>query len=199
MHIVLDANILIADFRLKGSKFRILLDSLDKIGNVLCIPEVAFDETVYKFKKHLEDANRKMSNGIADVSHLLGRELSVPLLKSEDIEIETKEYREWLEIELGSYHAKILPYPKVKHKNVVARLLANKRPFKENELGYRDYLIWETVLEFSGSCDDNISFVSNNTKDFLDEQGTGLHSHLVEDLDEHGILKNRLTYYTSTL
>lgn len=194
MRIVFDTNILVQDLRLKGALFRVLFDSLLKISNTLHVPEVVLDEAVNKYRRRLEAVVSTMSSSVEDASWLLGRKLHTQL-KHDDVLDETRKYKEWLERQLKSNHAEILPYPKKTHKDVVTRLLANRRPFNRGESGYRDYLIWETVLGLAVSSKDDIAFVSANTKDFLDEQCAGLHPDLLMDIKSLGIAESKLTYY----
>lgn len=55
MLLVLDSNIICADFHLKGSDFRVLLDSLPRTGISLCVPEIVIDEAVNKYGEEIRD------------------------------------------------------------------------------------------------------------------------------------------------
>lgn len=77
--------------------------------------------------------------------------------------------------DLGS----IDPIPAITHLEVLARDLANRRPFQSNGRGYRDALIWETLLENSQTG--IVVLLSNNSGDF----GAGKpHADLISDLSE---------------
>jgi hypothetical protein len=77
-------------------------------------------------------------------------------------------YRSQLEERLRSVGALVLSLPKVSHSDILDRDLEVRKPFRQNGKGYRDALIWETILEFSEACNEAsiIYFVTENTTDF---------------------------------
>jgi len=77
----------------------------------------------------------------------------------------------------------ILPYPDVSHRDVTARALARRRPFDSlGHEGYRDALIWESVLAFARTlARERVVLVSRNSKDFADAAGD-LHADLRRDV-----------------
>ncbi|HYH15708.1 MAG TPA: PIN domain-containing protein, partial [Flavisolibacter sp.] len=59
-------------------------------------------------------------------------------------------------------------FSNVPHQIVVERAIREKLPFRQNEKGYRDTLIWLSLLEnlSKKSEGDEIIFISKNTNDF---------------------------------
>ena len=101
------------------------------------------------------------------------------------IEDQLQKFRVQYEAELQSKNIKILPYPNVAHKSIVAKELDRKKPFKDSQKGYRDSLIWETVKselipvkDLFDEC--QILLLTRNTKDFADKNG--LHQDLKDEL-----------------
>jgi hypothetical protein len=106
-------------------------------------------------------------------------------ISQESINEQLQKFKEQYEIELHAKNIKILPYPEVGHKSIVAKELNNKKPFKDSSKGYRDALIWETVKSELVPVKDlfeecQIQLLTRNTKDFAD--GNGLHQDLKDDL-----------------
>ena len=96
----------------------------------------------------------------------------------------------------------ILGYPSVKHQKVVKRDLDERRPFrrvKSGSIGYRDTLIWESILDFCQRAhnDSEILFITQNTKDFSDEDGERLHADLKDDLLRKNLPGDRVTLITN--
>jgi hypothetical protein len=95
-------------------------------------------------------------------------------------------------------------YPLVSHKEVVERMYAEKRPFKGTEIGYKDYLIWRSVVELLSEPDVqgwrtvNIAFISANKSDFAakDESPLELHGDFLSDLSQ--VECQRLSFFGST-
>ena len=94
----------------------------------------------------------------------------------------------------------VAPVPEGTIRALLDRDLAVRRPFMEanggkKAYGFRDAVIWETVLDFLGRDDamDAVYFLTED-KGFLDEQQPkALHQHLLEDLDTHGIDRKRVS------
>jgi len=100
-------------------------------------------------------------------------------------------YEEYLLGKFGD-NSLILEYPNVSHSNVAKRAIEKKKPFKKSGDGYRDTLVWESILQVLSRNDrPDVVFVSNNRSDFWD--GEQLASDLLSDLDERGIAHEKVT------
>jgi hypothetical protein len=88
-----------------------------------------------------------------------------------------------------------LPIPLVSHTSIIERCGRRKKPFgeKKGDKGYKDYLIWLSIVELTKTADLQIIFLSQNKNDFADETGTVLHADLLIDLDES--LAGKLSYF----
>ena len=75
------------------------------------------------------------------------------------------------------------------------RRLHGKKPFNEKGSGYRDALIWESVLELAARVEGNVVLVSPDT-DFRDGQ-SNLHGDLIEDLVDLNLSLDKITLATS--
>jgi len=100
--------------------------------------------------------------------------------------------RAWFE-EVGS----VLDHPSVPHNELVARVLARRRPFNESERGYRDALIWYSTLECADSG--SVILLSANTKDFGRAHGSSyeLADDLAADLEALGLPPDRVSLTTT--
>lgn len=77
--------------------------------------------------------------------------------------------------------------------------MLRKKPFSESGggkvSGYRDCLIWESVVGVAKETSDVVAFITNNTHDFaLDGE---LHPDLASDLEDNGLEKETVVLYTS--
>lgn len=196
MRIFLDTNIFCSDFKLKGSKFRLLFEYLKSSNDSLCVPAVVFDEVTNKFRETLVENQEKISPKIHQLRQLIDIDLPLPL-SNEKIQSESKKYKQWLEGHLKTHRAEILPYPQNGHKEMVDRALCRKRPYKPNGAGYRDHLIWLTVVSDLISHKTKVAFVSSNTSDYAGESGSGLHSDFEADLASKNINPSDVVYYPS--
>jgi hypothetical protein len=96
-------------------------------------------------------------------------------------------YEEALREKLTVLGARIQPIPDVDHALLVKRATERRRPCDNNGNGYRDTLIWETILVVATEGDD-VVFVTNDTDFTVEEEGErDLHPDLLADLEEAGV------------
>ena len=189
MKIVIDTNIFFHDFMLDGTEFRTLFSELPRLGYVLCLPQIVYDETINKF---LEETRKVYDNAKKlGVSAIQFSNFPNPSISPENAK---ESYQAYFTKTLQNLNAELIGYPPVTHQNLVERALARKKPFRSSDTGgYRDALLWETILELAKN--DEVSFITNNPKDFSDEDKKGLHQDLIDDIQSRE-LKN-VSLFTS--
>ena len=188
MKIVLDTNILHNAFFLNKADLISISKTARENKIQILLPEVVLKEFINQYKKEL----KKLRNSIDEISSkssklLLDFTLSTNLTK-ELIDMKISLYPDTLRSRLNDLGIEIIPYPLISHEKVVERDLDARRPFKESGRGYRDTLIWESVLNVIDKSSKEIPdvvFVSNNIKDFCEDNT--LHPDLVRDLTEREI------------
>ena len=196
MRVVLDTSVFVSDFRLKGAAFRLFLENLRTVGHSLVVPRIVFMETVNKYRERLKQTVTKLGSTTDELRHLLGRDLGLPTAVDTQAKIDElgglyeRELRSWLR-ERGAHIVRI---PRISHEDVVKRDLMRRKPFSESGKGYRDTLIWETVLAELRKEQTPIALVSHNIKDFAGSDRT-LHTDLVNDLRELGIDADHVVFF----
>lgn len=194
MRIVLDSCAIINDYYMKGAHFRVLLDRLPRLDGTLAIPEVVIEETVNKFREDVAKLNEKGTKYDSDYQRLFGEKEWDSVV---DEERSASDYRsDLLSKVLGPIRHEILPYPSVTHESVVSRALRRRKPFDSmGRDGYRDALIWETILGLLRANEAPLHLVTTNSSDF----GTApqLHSQLQEELGENGFSLEVIRYHSS--
>lgn len=184
MRVVFDTSVIVgAGYTLASPDFRALIENASRLGHELYLPQVVFDELLNKYKetieshiKAIETALAKLGrlciDGIGDVAKLHGESFAAS-------------YQSMLMDLIRREKFKILPYPKCSHREVVERALKRHKPFDEKgHKGYRDTIVWETVLELARSkAPSKIAFISKNTSDFCESSGSSeLHPNLKADI-----------------
>jgi PIN domain len=164
--VVLDANILCEDFLLSGKNFRIFWGEAPRIPARVFIPQVAFDETINKYRERLEFHASESIKLARNVGYLLKRKLQ-PYLDESSVPELVEAYKSQIQAKLSAAGVTVLPYPKISHEEVVRRDLARLRPFRAGGAGYRDTLIWETVISLCRSHEAaKTVLVTRNERDF---------------------------------
>lgn len=193
MIIVLDTNIFCRDFYARGTQIQLLL----KMGNII-VPEIVFDETLNKHREKIRETGSAALKKLEEYNRLACDEIKIDF--ETKYAAEDAQFEDFLTNLLFSHDAyPSEDYPNVEHKIIVARALSRKKPFKpDGREGYRDYLVWRTVLEIVKGNADPIHFVSENPKDFADENDKRkLHPDLLEEMQQFQIDSTKLTYWSS--
>jgi hypothetical protein len=176
---ILDTNAFVADFHMEGTQFRLLFDSRRLIGLTLAVPQIVVSETIKKFEETMEAAVRAVDEQCRKLTRLIpGSEVKSPLSGSATADA-VRDYETFLRSKLAENRVRILPYPQLSHMEVVGRDLARKKPFG-GPSGYRDFLIWQSVVNAYRSTGDEVVLITQNTKDFASSDQ--LHDDLLSDL-----------------
>lgn len=186
MKVVIDTTVLGRDSTLSASDGQLLRVFLERTQSELCIPRVVAEEAVNLVRKSVAAFN-KAAQEAARLSR--DRKTFFPV----DVEAKVAEYRDRLDAEVRACKGRILELPAVSHERLLSRTLSNRKPFVDGGRGYKDTLIWFTILELMESCDDEICFISTNYKDWARENDHNLlHISLWEDLSRFKVNPTRV-------
>lgn len=190
--VVLDTNILFKDFYMRGTQMRLL----NKFCTII-IPEIVYDETINKHKEKLRELGLAVVKKTEEYNQIAEVQKET-ILNDECYLEEDKKYEKFLtRVLCENENYPPVPYPDVSHKEVVEIALKRRKPFKQDGRdGYRDYLVWRSVLDVVKKFNSEIIyFVSENPKDFADDEKQGLHPQLIEEMKRLGIDTQRLVYF----
>ena len=184
MIIVLDTNIVICSRKrlLRGAEFETLSQIVHAEEAVLTVPRVVVQEAVRRYREDLQSELAAIASKIAKANLLLPEPIAPPDV---DVGVRTSTYEEELLGRIAEIGGSITEYGDLTVETLVDRDLARRRPFKGSSkkptTGFRDALIWETILQRIAERDHTTVFVSKNKHDFgsADDE---LHPHLAEDL-----------------
>lgn len=151
-------------------------------GDVLvAVAEVSVREAERQFTTYVHKAVDDMRNTRAALAQFLdegGDEVEAGHAVEQQGLDHAVAYAGWLRAELESSSIVVHPLPSGGHQSLLDRDLENRLPFRAGK-GYRDSLIWESLLELLGHSEDvdEVVFVSGNLKDFCESD-----SHLLPEL-----------------
>lgn len=180
MHIIPDANIIIKEGFGNNRRFQTLLSTLEVSGNHLYVPSLVVEEVVAEF-------GRVFDEGVRGI-RILSRRLRIDLPASVDAldrQSESAQFRNRLLAQFNAPNCTILGYPETSHEDLVMRATAREKPFDQNGTGYRDALIWESVLDLVDNVDSEVVLLSND--DDFHGSGGRLHSDLIRQLEGRGL------------
>ena len=172
--IVIDTTALWPSLLLDGVDFRVLFAGMHFATQRIAIPQVVLDEASRHFAERWQKASNQLSKAQAELT-ALGATITPP--------IPAQVAYPFSKPEAWPVPVYALPYPSVPHGELAHRDLDRRKPFAHTGKGYRDALVWYSILELSKTAP-RIAFITNNTDDFAEEKGGPLHSHLLCDLPQ---------------
>lgn len=170
-------------------------------GHRLVLPGVVLREVVAKYRQKLASAARRASRKPDDEAALAAlRSLTRNAHADADVDQQAalNRYEDHLRERVAWCRGTVAPIPDVSHEEIVDRTISAKRPFRESgDNGYRDYLIWKTVLGLvTGTPYGCASFITKNHRDFASDVDE-LHQQLVEDVKASNTQQWRVRLFTS--
>lgn len=193
MRIVLDANAIChRDWLLSGPSFALLERAVQQGEISLFVPEIVVEEVKNKHREHLEKRSEEFQGSGRDINQLLeaADRFQLPVI---DIDAAQSSYERRLDQRLRELGAQRPGYAEIPHQRLVERDLSRKRPFQESGRGYRDALLWETLITTIANPETTTILVTANWRDFCGEKGGGLHPDLLADLASHELAENAVT------
>lgn len=180
MFVLLDSNVYCGDWFLKGAPFRYLCHFLNNEGHTLLVPRVVLDEVANVRARKFSEEAAAAGKAIAALHLLNGNDAkaasALPAAREYDLLVILRESIEDISV---------LEYNTLPHDEIFRRALKAQRPFREGEKGYRDTLIWLSLLAFlrQQTRSEEVAFVTTNKNDFFSQaEETEFHPDLRGDL-----------------
>lgn len=193
--VVLDTNEVGVHRPLASAGHRLLIEAA-RAGTIrLVVPQLVIDEVVNKWRENLEDAVERRAKAERQLVALqaITPAKQAPILDSEEL---AHAVRNQLVELLASVDADMPDLPAVKHEELVARSLRRRQPFdSKGHNGYRDTLLWETVLELLREGH-HVALVSNDIDAFQEKRTRGeLSRELAAEAEPLGPTPNALQLF----
>ncbi|WP_410646524.1 PIN domain-containing protein [Amycolatopsis sp. cmx-4-54] len=189
--VVIDSNAIWNDWALDRSAWGTLQLFVEHGLLRVCVPEVVVQEVARGYKRETNDLVVGLNTlKLWKLNKLL--DLNVPSTIKEfkaSVEPRIDAYERVLRARLGERQVTIVPVPQVDQQTLLTRALENRKPFDgEGKNGYRDALIWHTVLDVcrgtSGAA--KVVFITENTSDFCVKKSGELLPELQAEIADVG-------------
>lgn len=189
--VVIDANaITFGAWWLDSPAWRVLLYQARTGAVRAVVPEVVIREAVGRFRSALADhvqsanASRKKLGHLAHSSDGPTEEFNEPQV--------VEEYEQHVRSLFNESQVVVAPLPQVDLSELVDRAIRRRRPFDDSGSGFRDSLIWETVIgELLANPVDGLVLISKDATAFWRSSGSpDLHSDLRKDMATRGVTCN---------
>lgn len=178
MIVVVDTNVFVRETHLLRKKSgQALVRLLQATNGRLLIPEILRHECMEQSSKLADEGRRDVDTALSTLRTLLGLSLDNPFPGSEAVKLSAA-------ARLRALESLTIPDPLTPELLVAAgnRTIANRRPASKTDHGYKDCLIWESVLRLpSGS---QVRLISRDKAFF---EGDAFHPELIAEALERGI------------
>jgi hypothetical protein len=172
LRIVLDSTVFCEDFHLSKGDAAQLRRAAEEGRIAVHVSQVVIDEVKRRYVEGVrDDGNTLLSKLRPFVSGRFGRVVTSDI--DADLKLARESYPAVLDGLIALPGFVVEPYPDVSHAVLVERDLQRRLPFRasraRSSTGYRDVLIWLTVLDLAERYeDDEVLFVTNNSDDYTD-------------------------------
>lgn len=180
MKIFLDSNVFFGDYFARNANLRYLFHFINNGNHDLLLSRLVLQEVENIRNREIVLEHRNAKKTIAALDRLNG---SPFMLLPEASGFCNYDLSTILEGKVESLI--VIEYEHISHSVVVTRALNSKRPFLENEKGYRDTLIWLSLLNYikREAIKEEIVFITANSNDFFDPNDIKkFHPDLISDI-----------------
>ena len=186
MNILLDTNILLMDLTFSKPEQGALRNYLSMTNSKLILPEIVKSE-VYK------NIASTSAGEVRTIKRLYSKRMGIleTFPTREEIELVLRNKFESI---LNRLSVKSITYGDLSLETLINKSLKETPPFKSEGRGFRDALIWHSLLKhLEGSIEAQVAFITNNSLDFGKEE---LKPELKKELAELGY-EDRVMYFNS--
>ena len=180
-HIVLDTNAIVSEGFGNSRQFKALLSVSNSLDYTIVVPQPVIDETVARFADGLAREVKSVQNSLKKLSNLMGRSLDSPV-GSLDLERETESFRCALQRKFHDASVVVVGYPDTSHEELVGRATSRVRPFNDAGSGYRDTVIWMSVLDLVARTTGRVVLVTADNAFSEKKDGPHLHRQLAAEV-----------------
>lgn len=195
MKIFIDTNIFYNNWMLRSAHFQLLSNYVANTEYALLISDVVISETENKYNVELGKITKELASISTKIGSFTESHFTIDMNQ-----LPSSEY-DFGSVILGYFpDSKTISCNTVNNEQLVQKAILGKRPFRENEKGYRDAVIWHSLINYlsENKISEDIVFITSNTSDFFVKNGSefNLHEDLVFDLQSLD-LKNEFKIHTS--
>jgi len=174
--LVLDTTELRQDWTFAGLKSQLLAHAVGQGHLEVAVPAVTVEELVAHHRRRVDELTAETER-VRQNWRRLGAESAIAP------RIELTDYREFLAEQFEEFLGfTLLPWPNVSHADMVERAVNRTPPFDEKGGGYRDALIWASVLELAAQQRDVVLVSADNAFRGAEDQLAQTLAEEVQDL-----------------
>jgi hypothetical protein len=179
--ILLDTNTVHDNWLAIGEAFTLLGELAARGKCDVFMSEISILEHVRHYQKRAPAIEQELKSKLSNYAKLF---VDNPPLKSPPTLCDSATFEKLFRARLKELGITPIPIPKTAHSDLVARDLAERKPFASSGKGYRDVLIWLGFVDVVDQATTKAVVVTSNQNDFCGDDKTKLHQDLIVDLDK---------------
>jgi hypothetical protein len=181
--IFIDSNVFFENWHLNSASFQRLGSFIPNSDAILIIPEVVCLEVQNLYTRE----RARLTSELKKLYDKLQRQLTTKIDYDSAAFSEAYDFKQVLRE--AFQFVTIISFENIPHATLVSRAMVPLMPFRDSEKGYRDSLIWLSLIDFlkDKPASDQVYFVSENTNDFYTKDKVELHKDLSLDISANGI------------
>jgi hypothetical protein len=187
MIVFIDTTETVKNLTIHGTDWEKLGRFLPLNSSTGIIPRIVIEETANHFREEIENIRKEVHKCQLDFGKHCGSVsanvniAATHLFPEIDVEFLMEQHEKVFNGRMEYLHLRTREYSEVDPATLVQRALSRRKPFDEKgKYGFRDAILWETILNKVKERHDKVVFITRNKKDF-GEHGT-LAPHLKDDL-----------------
>lgn len=192
MFTVIDSNIFIGNYTLNYPAFQIFVKHFPEKKIDVYVSPVTIKEVLKNYAQKAQEVFGTYNKSVKELNKVLSKKTDT--LSKDFVQTQVKNYELFFRETLQKSKIRIFPYPTVSHEEVVEHYYSGKKPFDQTDNGYKDFLIWRSIIDLLKTSGRELVFITQDT-DFQSEGD--LHQDLKEDLMANGITPDRVKIVTS--
>ncbi len=192
LNVIIDSNIIIANYFLRYTAFSKFCKYFPERLIRVHVTEVSVEEIFKNYRNSYKVIYQSLNKARRELN-----KVSVNQIELKNAELEEDailKYKDYLFNFFKENNINTLPFPKVEHKEIVKYSVKGKKPFKQKDTGYKDFLIWHSALTILKESKQPLVIITKDS-DFLDKNKVS--KDFLDFLGENNIDSNRLAILTS--
>lgn len=174
---------------MRSAHFQLLANFIKNTDTRILMPQAICEEVDKKYRHEL----KKTQEEIEKVSRTAGNFCFEPF-RVDLAQFPNNDFNFVETLKSVLENVVFISYENVDQKIIFSKSLNAKRPFREKEKGYRDTLIWLSLIDHIKDNDitSDVIVITNNSNDFFEYKNEEFHLHpdLITDLNNYEIKNN---------
>lgn len=194
MIVIVDTNVLRADFLFKSERHALFLNACKRTKTTLLVPQIVLEEANHLFEIEKKKRKKEMVNSFNLFSRLcLVAPPEPELFKISEETLTYSNILEQLFCSCSDYQGfDTIPYKESFLTELAKRAVSKIKPFSQSGQEFRDALLWLSIVDFIKlhdykNIDEDFAFITFNSKDFGDPNSKKLNESLRKELDANNL------------